>query len=79
MNGKKLVLVVACALVDSDGRVLIAQRPQGKAQAVVFGKRLRQYRRTRVNKTHKNESTNRVTQTTKLHAARHRESTPPQL
>ena len=33
MNGKKLVLVVACALVDSDGRVLIAQRPQGKAQA----------------------------------------------
>mgnify|MGYP000182511551 CR=1 FL=1 len=33
MNGKKLVLVVACALVDPDGRVLIAQRPQGKAQA----------------------------------------------
>ena len=33
MNGKKLVLVVACALVDSDGRVLIAQRPQGKALA----------------------------------------------
>jgi len=30
MNGKKLVLVVACALVDPDGRVLIAQRPQGK-------------------------------------------------
>ena len=33
MNGKKLVLVVACALVDPDGRVLIAQRPQGKALA----------------------------------------------
>ena len=30
MNGKKLVLVVACALVDVDGRVLIAQRPEGK-------------------------------------------------
>ncbi len=33
MNGKKLVLVVACALVDPDGRVLIAQRPQGKTLA----------------------------------------------
>jgi 8-oxo-dGTP diphosphatase len=29
----KLVLVAACALVDSDGRVLIAQRPAGKAMA----------------------------------------------
>ena len=29
----KLVLVVACALVDPDGRVLIAQRPEGKAMA----------------------------------------------
>ncbi|MCB1463895.1 MAG: 8-oxo-dGTP diphosphatase MutT [Nitratireductor sp.] len=29
----KLVLVVACALVDTDNRVLIAQRPQGKAMA----------------------------------------------
>jgi 8-oxo-dGTP diphosphatase len=29
----KLVLVVACALVDVDGRVLIAQRPAGKAMA----------------------------------------------
>jgi len=29
----KLVLVVACALIDPDGRVLIAQRPQGKALA----------------------------------------------
>jgi 8-oxo-dGTP diphosphatase len=26
----KIVLVVACALVDADGRVLIAQRPAGK-------------------------------------------------
>lgn len=29
----KLVLVVACALVDADGRVLLAQRPEGKAMA----------------------------------------------
>ena len=29
----KLTLVVACALVDTDKRVLIAQRPQGKALA----------------------------------------------
>lgn len=29
----KIVLVVACALVDSDNRVLIAQRPEGKALA----------------------------------------------
>ncbi len=29
----KLVLVVAVALVDTDNRVLIAQRPQGKAMA----------------------------------------------
>ena len=28
-----LVLVVAAALVDSDGRVLIAQRPEGKSMA----------------------------------------------
>jgi 8-oxo-dGTP diphosphatase len=28
-----IVLVAACALVDSDGRVLIAQRPQGKPMA----------------------------------------------
>jgi 8-oxo-dGTP diphosphatase len=27
----KLVLVVACAMIDPDGRVLIAQRPVGKA------------------------------------------------
>jgi 8-oxo-dGTP diphosphatase len=29
----RLVLVVACALVDRDGRVLVAQRPEGKAMA----------------------------------------------
>jgi 8-oxo-dGTP diphosphatase len=33
MTHRKLVLVVACALVDADKRVLIAQRPQGKAMA----------------------------------------------
>jgi 8-oxo-dGTP diphosphatase len=29
----KLTLVVACALVDADKRVLIAQRPEGKVLA----------------------------------------------
>jgi len=29
----KLLLVVAAALIDADGRVLIAQRPQGKSLA----------------------------------------------
>jgi 8-oxo-dGTP diphosphatase len=29
----KVVLVVACARVDADGRVLIAQRPAGRAMA----------------------------------------------
>ncbi len=29
----KLVLVAACALIDVDGRVLIAQRPPGKSMA----------------------------------------------
>jgi 8-oxo-dGTP diphosphatase len=29
----KLVLVAACALIDDDGRVLIAERPAGKAMA----------------------------------------------
>ena len=29
----KLVLVAACALIDADGRVLIAQRPVGKVMA----------------------------------------------
>jgi ADP-ribose pyrophosphatase len=28
-----MLLVVACALVDADGRVLISQRPEGKALA----------------------------------------------
>jgi 8-oxo-dGTP diphosphatase len=31
--GLKTVLVAACALVDTDGRVLIAQRPPGKQMA----------------------------------------------
>jgi 8-oxo-dGTP diphosphatase len=30
---RKLLLVVACALIDPDGRVLIAQRPPGKAMS----------------------------------------------
>ena len=30
---KPLVLVAACALVDADGRVLLAQRPDGKPMA----------------------------------------------
>ncbi|CAI9413097.1 8-oxo-dGTP diphosphatase [Pleomorphomonas sp. T1.2MG-36] len=29
----KMVLVVACALVDADGRILLAQRPEGKTLA----------------------------------------------
>jgi 8-oxo-dGTP diphosphatase len=29
----KTVLVAACALIDADGRVLLAQRPQGKSMA----------------------------------------------
>ena len=28
-----ILLVVACALIDADGRVLIAQRPEGKGMA----------------------------------------------
>ena len=32
-TGKKTVLVVACALVDVDGRVLIAKRPLGRSLA----------------------------------------------
>ena len=31
--GKPLVLVAACALIDPDGRVLLAQRPEGKSMA----------------------------------------------
>jgi 8-oxo-dGTP diphosphatase len=30
---KRVLLVAACALVDPDGRVLIAQRPEGKPMA----------------------------------------------
>ncbi|MCT7377472.1 (deoxy)nucleoside triphosphate pyrophosphohydrolase [Chelativorans salis] len=30
---KPILLVAACALIDADGRVLIAQRPEGKAMA----------------------------------------------
>ena len=33
MAGKPLLLVVACALIDADGRVLIAERPAGKSLA----------------------------------------------
>ena len=29
----KLVLVAACALIDADGRVLLAERPKGKTMA----------------------------------------------
>jgi 8-oxo-dGTP diphosphatase len=29
----KIVLVAACALIDADGRVLLAQRPEGKPMA----------------------------------------------
>jgi 8-oxo-dGTP diphosphatase len=32
-TGKCLLLVAACALVDADGRVLLAQRPEGKQLA----------------------------------------------
>jgi len=32
-TGVGVLLVVACALVDPDGRVLIARRPEGKAHA----------------------------------------------
>ena len=28
--GRKILLVAACALIDSDGRILLAQRPEGK-------------------------------------------------
>ena len=32
-GAKKLLLVAACALVDSDGRILLARRPEGKKMA----------------------------------------------
>ena len=31
--GVKIVLVAACALIDPDGRVLLAERPEGKPMA----------------------------------------------
>lgn len=33
MKNRRILLVAACALVDSDGRVLLAQRPEGKQLA----------------------------------------------
>lgn len=33
MNGGAIVLVAAAALIDADGRVLVAQRPEGKTMA----------------------------------------------
>lgn len=30
---KRMVLVVACALIDADNRILLAQRPEGKSMA----------------------------------------------
>jgi 8-oxo-dGTP diphosphatase len=33
MTGTRLLLVAACALIDPDGRVLVAQRPEGKSMA----------------------------------------------
>jgi 8-oxo-dGTP diphosphatase len=32
-TARELVLVAACALIDSDGRILLAQRPPGKVMA----------------------------------------------
>ncbi len=31
--GRKLLLVAACALIDTDGRILLTRRPEGKAMA----------------------------------------------
>jgi 8-oxo-dGTP diphosphatase len=33
MSGFKLLFVVACALIDADGRVLLSKRPEGKSLA----------------------------------------------
>jgi 8-oxo-dGTP diphosphatase len=33
LTDKPILLVVACALVDGEGRILIAQRPEGKSLA----------------------------------------------
>ena len=35
-EANRLVLVVACALVDTDGRVLVAQRPPGRTMAGIW-------------------------------------------
>lgn len=32
-TGRKILLVAACALIDTDGRILLAQRPEGKSLA----------------------------------------------
>ena len=32
-TGRKILLVAACALLDQDGRILLAQRPEGKSLA----------------------------------------------
>lgn len=32
-ENRKILLVAACALVDTDGRILLSQRPEGKALA----------------------------------------------
>ncbi|MDQ0563921.1 8-oxo-dGTP diphosphatase [Rhizobium mesoamericanum] len=32
-TARSILLVAACALIDSDGRILLAQRPQGKSLA----------------------------------------------
>jgi 8-oxo-dGTP diphosphatase len=31
--GRRMLLVAACALIDADGRILLAQRPEGKTLA----------------------------------------------
>ena len=33
MSERKIVLVTACALIDTDNRILLAQRPEGKSLA----------------------------------------------
>ena len=40
----RLLLVAACALVDADGRVLVAQRPAGQADGGLVGVSRRQAR-----------------------------------
>lgn len=32
-SGRNILLVAACALIDQDGRILLAQRPEGKSLA----------------------------------------------